>query len=87
MPKLSVIFLVIIILGPLPAFGYTQQDAEACTPDAFRLCQNAIPDVSCVSLCLAQNKRRLSAACTIVFNRPHNESDREHRGNVQKTNY
>jgi len=87
MSKLSAIFLVIIILGPLPSFAYTQRDADACTPDAFRLCQTAIPDVSRVSLCLAQNKRRLSAACTIVFNRPHNASDRERPGSVQKTNY
>jgi hypothetical protein len=87
MSKLSVIFLVVIIARPFPAFAYTQQDADACTPDAFRLCQTAIPDVSRVSLCLAQNKRRLSAACTIVFNRPHSASDRERPGNVQKTNY
>jgi hypothetical protein len=87
MCKLSTIFLLVMILAPLPAFAYTQEDADACIPDAFRLCQNAIPDVSRVSLCLAQNKRQLSAACTIVFNRPHNASGRERPGDIQKTNY
>ena len=87
MSKSSVIFLVIMILTPLRAFAYTQEEADACTPDAFRLCQNAIPDASRVGLCLAQNKRQLSAACTIVFNRPHSASGRERPGKVQKTNY
>jgi hypothetical protein len=87
MSKLSAIFLVIMTLAPFPAFAYTQEDAVACTPDAFRLCQNAIPDVSRVSLCLAQNKRQLSTACTIVFNRPLSAIGRERPGNVQKTNY
>jgi len=85
MSKLSAIFLLVMILAPASALAYTQEDANACTPDAFRLCQNAMPDVSRVGLCLAQNKRQLSAACTIVFNRPHTASGRER--NVQKTNY
>ena len=87
MSKLSTIFFLVMILAPLPAFAYTQEDADACTSDAFRLCQNAIPDVSRVGLCLAQNKRQLSAACTIVFNRPHSAIGRERPGNIQKTNY
>jgi hypothetical protein len=72
----------------IPAIAYTQEDADACTPDAMRLCQNAIPDESRVTLCLVQNKRQLSPACTIVFNRPRGASaDRERPGNIQRTNY
>jgi hypothetical protein len=58
------------ILAPLSAIAYTQQDADACTPDAFRLCQNAIPDEGRVAQCLAENKRQLSPTCKIVFSRP-----------------
>ena len=70
MLKLCAIASLIAIISPLPAIAYTQQDADACTPDAFRLCQNAIPDADRVAQCLAQNKRQLSPACQIVFSRP-----------------
>jgi hypothetical protein len=88
MLKLSAIAFVLTIMAPLSAIAYTQEDADACTPDAMRLCQNAIPDASRVSLCLVQNKRQLSPDCAIVFNRPHNASaDRERPRSIQRTNY
>jgi hypothetical protein len=52
----------------------------------MRLCQQAIPDESRVTLCLVQNKRQLSPACAIVFNRPRAASAaRERPVTVQKT--
>jgi Cysteine rich repeat len=61
---------VTLMLAPLPALAYTQADADACTQDAFRLCQAEIPDEGRVAHCLATNKRKLSPACKIVFSRP-----------------
>ena len=88
MHKLSALAFIVMITAPLPAIAYTQEDADACTPDAMRLCQNAIPDASRITQCLVQNKRQLSPACTIVFNRPRGASaDRERPGNIQRTNY
>jgi hypothetical protein len=89
MRKLSAVaFVMIMITTPLPAIAYTQEDADACTPDAMRLCQKAIPDASRVALCLVQNKRQLSPDCAVVFNRPHNASaERERPRNIQRTNY
>ena len=88
MLKLSAIAFVLTIMAPLPAIAYTQEDANACTPDAMRLCQNAIPDASRVALCLVQNKRQLGPACAIVFNRPRSaRADRELPRNIQRTNY
>jgi len=89
MRKLSTAaFVMIMITAPLPAIAYTQQDADACTPDAIRLCANAIPDVSRVALCLAHNKQQLSSACADVFNRLRGASaTRERRENIQKTNF
>jgi len=49
----AVAFVIVMTTAPLPAIAYTQEDADACTPDAMRLCLNAIPDVSRVALCLA----------------------------------
>jgi len=101
MRKLSAVaFVVMMITGPPSAIAYTQEDANACTPDAMRLCQQAIPDESrviCqqaipdesrVTLCLVQNKRQLSPACAIVFNRPRAASAaRERPVTVQKTKF
>ena len=70
MRTLGTIAFIVTIMAPLPALAYTQSDADACTPDAFRLCQAAIPDAGRVAACLAHNKRNLSPACKIVFSRP-----------------
>jgi hypothetical protein len=88
MLKMSAIVCVAMITAPLPAIAYTQEDADACTPDVMRLCQNAIPDPSRVALCLVQKKRQLSPACTVVFNRPRGASPtREISENIQKTKF
>ena len=88
MHKLSAIAFIIMITAPLPAIAYTQEDADACTPDAMRLCQQAIPDESRVALCLVENKRQLSPACAMVFKRPRAASAaRERPVNVQKTKF
>lgn len=83
MRNMVAIAAVLAITAPLPALAYTQQDADACTPDAFRLCQNAIPDANRVAHCLAVNKIRLSPACRTVFSRPAtsavSDTDRQRR--------
>ena len=66
MGKFSAIAFVITITAPLPAIAYTQSDADACTPDAMRLCWSAIPDA--ITQCLAQNKQHSTppaAMCSI----------------------
>lgn len=50
------------------AFEVTDQQREACEPDAFRLCSNEIPDIPRVTACMTANKSRLSPACRAVFN-------------------
>lgn len=48
----------------------TQAQREACTPDAFRLCGQYIPDSSRIESCLRDAGPRLSPACYAVFNPP-----------------
>ena len=48
----------------------TAAQREACTPDAFRLCGQFIPDASRIETCLRQAGPRLSPACYVVFNPP-----------------
>jgi hypothetical protein len=69
MRNLSAIAFVLALAAPLPAAAYTQEDIEACTPDAIRLCQQAFPDKGRVVLCLVKNRRQLNSACTLAFNR------------------
>jgi hypothetical protein len=45
----------------------TSQQQMACTPDVFRLCGAAIPDVSRIVACLQANTLQLSAPCRAVF--------------------
>jgi hypothetical protein len=79
---------VFAAIAPLPAIAYSQADVDACTPDVMRLCLSAIPDATRVTLCLAQNKRQLSPACTVVFNRPRGASaDQERPRAIQNTNF
>ena len=88
MGKFNAIVLMVAIMAPLPALAYSQQDADACTPDAFRLCQSAIPDAARVTQCLIANKQQLSPACTSVFNRPRGAAvEREQPVRAQPTNY
>ena len=74
-PKLTgPAFVVIAMLaGPSMAWGGesrgTPEQQAACTPDAFRLCVDHIPDAGKVELCLRQRKADLSASCRSVFER------------------
>ena len=45
----------------------TPKQRDACTGDAFRLCQKYIPDPARVEICLRQNMAKLSEACRLVF--------------------
>jgi hypothetical protein len=54
-------------------FAYTQEQQQACTPDAFRLCGSDVPDVDRVTLCMIRNRSQLSAECRAHF-RPEPEA-------------
>jgi len=71
MKKLGALVFLAALLAPASAMAavYTQQDASACTPDAFRLCGEAIPDADRVVQCLIVNRQNLSPACNAVFER------------------
>jgi hypothetical protein len=53
----------------LPAAGwaYTQEEQQACSNDAFRLCSAEIPDVDRVTACMIRNKSQLSPECRVYF--------------------
>ena len=45
----------------------TWEQQMACTPDVWRLCSSAIPDVDRIVACLRQNTPSLSDGCRAVF--------------------
>jgi len=87
MRKLNAIAFIAMMTASLPAMAYTQEDADACTPDAMRLCQQAIPDATRITQCLVQNLKQLSPACTQAFYRIRAASARERPAIVRKTKF
>jgi len=54
-------------LLPTAGHAYTQEEQQACQPDAFRLCGSEIPDVDRVTACMIANKSQLSPQCRVFF--------------------
>lgn len=70
LPGLAVaVALFVGIPSGLLAQG-SEEQREACTPDAFRLCTSAMPDARRVEDCLRGAGPRLSPACYAVFYPP-----------------
>ena len=56
-----------VSLWPAAGRAYTDEQQQACTGDAFRLCGAEIPDVERVSACMNRNKSQLSPGCRAHF--------------------
>jgi hypothetical protein len=54
---------------PTAAHAYTQEQEQACSGDAMRLCSSDIPDVDRITACMARQRRALSPGCAAVFRR------------------
>jgi hypothetical protein len=65
---------LVVLQGTAFAQQGTQSQREACTPDAFRLCMNAMPDPHQVEACLRASGRRLSQPCYDVFYPPQDDA-------------
>jgi hypothetical protein len=51
------------------ASAATAEEQAACQDDAFKFCNDAIPDEEKVKACLIHNMRRLTPACRAMFSR------------------
>ena len=66
----------------------TMEQQMACTPDVWRLCGAAIPDVDRIVACLRSNAPQLSAGCRAVFDTGNRaERDTRQRGRAQRPQY
>lgn len=56
-----------ILVHPGAGFAYTQEEQQACTPDAMRLCGEFVPNVDAITACMIQKKAQLSPQCRAFF--------------------
>jgi cysteine rich repeat protein len=69
MAKLSLIALALALFA-LPAEAQpTPEQRQACEQDAYRFCQDTIPDEQRTRQCLVRNMRRLTPTCRSAFQR------------------
>ncbi len=86
-----------IAIGGVAAFGTvasaqqnrgTMDQQMACTPDVWRLCGDAIPDVDRIVACLRSNGPQLSPGCRAVFDTGNRTEQREtRRGRAGRQQY
>jgi hypothetical protein len=67
--RLGAIIATAFAFSMLPSvgYGYTPEQQQACSGDAFRLCSSDIPDVDRITACMIRNKSRLSPDCRVFF--------------------
>jgi hypothetical protein len=67
--QLGAALAVALAFSGMPTTGhaYTDEEQQACQPDAFRLCSSEIPDVDRVTACMVAKKSQLSPECRRFF--------------------
>jgi hypothetical protein len=58
---------LVVSVSPAASQGYTAEQEQACSGDAFRLCSSEIPDVGRVTACMVARKSELSPPCRAQF--------------------
>jgi hypothetical protein len=66
---LGIVLAGIALAAPASVQAYTDEERQACEQDAFRLCNQFIPDQDRVKACLVANMSKLSPACRRMFRR------------------
>ena len=67
MPKSLLFAFGFVLFGTAAVAQPTMEQRQACEQDAYRFCQDAIPDAEKVRQCLARNMRRLNPGCRSAF--------------------
>jgi hypothetical protein len=67
---IAIMFLLSVAGFSGSALADRAEEQAACQDDAFKFCNEAIPDEEKVKACLIKNMRRLTPACRKMFARP-----------------
>jgi len=54
-------------MWPAASRAYTDEQQQACSADAFRLCSADIPDIDRITACMIRNKSQLTPGCRAFF--------------------
>ena len=91
---IHLVFALALPLGALlcginaaAAGGDTPDARTACTPDAFRLCSDFIPDADKVKACMLRKRSQLSDGCRTAMAggpRRHREASYHHRRHYRR---
>jgi hypothetical protein len=66
-------------MSPAASQGYTPEQQQACSGDAFRLCSSEIPDVERITVCMIRNKSQLTPGCRVFFRTGHGAKAAQHQ--------
>ena len=64
---LMVAMALSFLMWPEASRAYTPEQQQACSDDAFRLCNAEIPDVDRVTACMVRKQSELSPGCRVYF--------------------
>jgi len=68
-PVAVLAFAAAAAFAAVPAHAQgTEEQQEACTPDAIKLCQATIPDIPKTTACMKAHFAQLSPRCKLAFN-------------------
>ena len=56
-----------VSMWPAASRAYTDEQQQACSGDAFRLCGADIPDVDRITACMIRNREQLTPGCRVYF--------------------
>jgi hypothetical protein len=59
-----------VSMWPAASRAYTDEQQQACSGDAFRLCSADIPDIDRITACMIRNKSQLTPGCRAFFREP-----------------
>jgi hypothetical protein len=59
-----------VSMWPAASQAYTPEQQQACSDDAFRLCNSDIPDIDRVTACMIGKKEQLTPGCRVFFRDP-----------------
>jgi hypothetical protein len=77
--------VLVLGYGAATAQDGTQEQRQACTPDAMRLCSDAIPDVEKITKCMISKYKELSEPCRLAMRHgPNRRAYRHHRPSYER---
>jgi hypothetical protein len=73
-----------LIVPVSPARAFSLEDQLMCSGDAYRLCSSEIPDIEKITVCMRQQRDKLSNGCRAVMERDEAAALRESNARLRE---